>query len=150
MHGERTSSVGDCSPALHVPVCACTRICFLKWRIEGQKSAYMQVWQPQTIRTSASKICFCRMDSPHSPFIGCLPLYQQERQKTDSHGSYLRPLLRGTRVGLVNARCAHSTASCNLIIEQRLPIHRNRLCHQSAPETGRLQMSSVLFIFFNV
>ena len=34
-------------------------------------------------------------------------------------------------------RCAHAAAACHLIIEQCLPIHGDRLCHQSAPETGR-------------
>ena len=107
-------------------------------RIEGQKHAYMQA-EPTSAVPNKTPVAI----------LSCILLRRllastQAKKASDWYVETLRSVwsegefwndetsVSGTNV----KRCAHAAASCDLFVKQRLPVHGDRLCHQSAPEAG--------------
>lgn len=121
-------------------------------RIEGQKHAYMQA-EPTSAVPNKTPVAI----------LSCILLRRllastQAKKASDWYVETLRSVWsegefwnNQTSVSGANAkRCAHAAASCDLFVKQRLPIHGDRLCHQSASEAGSPRITGIHWIHLSM
>ena len=135
-----------------------TMISFSRFCHSCLATAGLRVRSMLTCRLSQRQQCPTRLLLPSCILLRRLLASTQAKKASDWYVETLRSVWsegefwnNQTSVSGANAkRCAHAAASCDLFVKQRLPIHGDRLCHQSASEAGSPCITGIHWIHLSM